>query len=75
MVHPQVVGGGDSLQIWRIAVNILNKEVADSRQGVGPPAWQLGIGLTALHHKKINLLQNVTEGLGPGWILWINDLS
>jgi hypothetical protein len=26
MVRPQVVDGGDSLQIWRVAGNILNKQ-------------------------------------------------
>jgi hypothetical protein len=26
MARPQVVDGGDSLQIWRVAVNILNKQ-------------------------------------------------
>jgi hypothetical protein len=25
MAHPQVVDRGDSLQIWRVAANILNK--------------------------------------------------
>jgi hypothetical protein len=25
MAHPQVVGGGDSLQIWRVTAYILNK--------------------------------------------------
>jgi len=26
MVHPQVAGRGDSLQIWRVARNIMNKQ-------------------------------------------------
>jgi hypothetical protein len=26
MVHPQVADGGDGLQIWRVAANILNKQ-------------------------------------------------
>jgi hypothetical protein len=26
MKHPQVADGGDDLQIWRVAVNILNKQ-------------------------------------------------
>jgi hypothetical protein len=56
MVHPQVVDGRDSLQIWRVAANLLNKEVVDSRQGVGPPAWQLGVGLTGPHHKQNKLV-------------------
>jgi hypothetical protein len=33
MAHPQVVDGGDSLQIWKMAANILNKQ--DSQQGIG----------------------------------------
>jgi hypothetical protein len=28
MACPQVVGGGYSLQIWRVAVNILNKQLS-----------------------------------------------
>jgi hypothetical protein len=27
MAHPWVADGGNSLQIWRIAVNILNKQL------------------------------------------------
>jgi hypothetical protein len=27
MLHPQIVDGGDSLQIGRVAVNILNKQL------------------------------------------------
>jgi len=27
MARPQVVDGGDGLQIWRVAVNILNKQL------------------------------------------------
>jgi hypothetical protein len=26
MAHPQVADGGDSLQIWRVATNVLNKQ-------------------------------------------------
>jgi hypothetical protein len=38
MAHSQVVGGGDDLQIWRVAANILNKQswTADK---CGSPAW------------------------------------
>jgi hypothetical protein len=41
----------------------------------GPPAWELGVGLTTPHHKKIILLRIFTRGLGHGLILWIIDLS
>jgi hypothetical protein len=51
MMHPQAVDGGDSLQIWRVAVNILNKQLQIADMGC-PPAWGLGIGLTTPCHKK-----------------------
>jgi hypothetical protein len=37
----------DALQVWRLTVNILKKPTRG-----GPPAWGLGVGLTAPHHKK-----------------------
>jgi hypothetical protein len=47
MARPQVADGGDVLQFWRAAANILNKQ---SRGG--PPAWGLGVGLTTPHRKN-----------------------
>jgi hypothetical protein len=44
MVQPQIVNGGDGLQIWMVAANI-------SKRG-NPPAWELGEGLTTPHCKK-----------------------
>jgi hypothetical protein len=41
----------------------------------GPPAWELGMRITALHCKKLSLLQNAQKRLELEWILWINDLS
>jgi hypothetical protein len=38
---------------------------------VGHRAWGLGVGLTTPHRKKTNLLQKVTQSLGPGRILWM----
>jgi hypothetical protein len=66
MAHPQVLDGGDGLQIWRVAANILNKQPLTRD---GPPAWGLGVGLTTPCHKKIRLLRNVKKGLGLGQIL------
>jgi hypothetical protein len=69
MARPQVADGGDSLQIWRVAANILNKQSRtagtgwSSSLGVGP-------GLTAPHRKTPNLLSNVLKSLGRGRILW-----
>jgi hypothetical protein len=37
-----------------------------------PPAWELGVGLTASHLKKISLLRNVTKGLGLGRIFLVD---
>jgi hypothetical protein len=54
MVHPQVADGGDSLQIWRLAANILNKQswAADrwwsSSFGVGR-----GANTPPPHHKPL----------------------
>jgi hypothetical protein len=47
MACPQVVDGGEGLQIWRGAANILNKQwwTADKR-------WSSSLGLTTPHHKK-----------------------
>jgi hypothetical protein len=38
-----------------------------------PPAWGLSMGLTTLHHKKINMIENINIRLRFGWIPWIND--
>jgi hypothetical protein len=39
MVHPQVADGGDGLQIWRVAVNILNKQSCTADRG-----WSSSLG-------------------------------
>jgi hypothetical protein len=51
MARPQVVDGGDGLQIWRVAANILTKQSRTADKG-GPPAWGLGVGLATPHRKK-----------------------
>ena len=58
----QAAHGGDSLQQWRVATNIINnqrqtaKTEWHSRNGVG---WQ-----------KTRMLHNITTGFGLKWILW-----
>jgi hypothetical protein len=49
MVRPQVADGGDSLQIWRVGENILNKQLWTADKG-----WSssLGVGLTTPRRKK-----------------------
>jgi hypothetical protein len=51
MVHPWVVDGGESLPLWRVAANILNKQswTADKECSC---ILRLGEGLTTSHHKK-----------------------
>jgi len=51
MAHPWIVDGGDGLNIWMVAVNILNQQSQIADKG-GPPAWGLGKGLKKPHHKK-----------------------
>jgi hypothetical protein len=67
MARPQVADG-DGLQIWRVAANILNKQSRTADKGVGR-------GANNSSPSKISLLRKITRSLGPGWILWINDLS
>jgi hypothetical protein len=73
MACPQVADGGNGLQIWRIAANILNKQ-SQMADGGGPSALELGRGLTNLHHKNSNLLRNISQSLGPGQIVWLRVL-
>jgi hypothetical protein len=44
MAHPQVADGGDGLQIWKVAANILNKQSWTADKGC--PS-NLGVGLVA----------------------------
>jgi len=38
-IQPQAVDGGDGLQIWRVAANVLNKQAWTANKGV---IFQLG---------------------------------
>jgi hypothetical protein len=42
-VRPQVADRADGLQIWRVAANILNKQLQTTDSG-GTPAWGVGWG-------------------------------
>jgi hypothetical protein len=56
-VGPQVADGGDSLHIHRIPANVLNKQLRNIDKG-----WSCVLrvyeGLTPLHRKRVNMLQN-----------------
>jgi len=63
IAHPQVADGGeDSFHIWRVAVNILNKQfrtVDNGRSSI----LVVGRGAKTLRRKN-SFLRNVTQGLG-----------
>jgi hypothetical protein len=44
MARPQVVDGGDGLQIWRVAVNVLSKKSRRTEKGW---SFSLGVGRVA----------------------------
>jgi hypothetical protein len=48
-------GRRNGLQIWRVAVNILNNNRGQPTRG-GPPAWGLGEVVTAPYCKKLIML-------------------
>jgi hypothetical protein len=51
MARPQVEGGGDGSQIWKVVANTLKKQSRRADKG-GPPGWGLGVGLTTPHLKN-----------------------
>jgi hypothetical protein len=46
MARSQVADGGDSLQFWRVAANMLNKQSRTADKG-----WSSSLGLTTNHKK------------------------
>jgi hypothetical protein len=70
MVHPQLADRGDGPQMWRVAVNILNKPSWTVDRG-----WSSSLGVgwgltTPPHHKTSNLLGTRPQCLGPERIIW-----
>jgi hypothetical protein len=51
MARPQVADGGNTLQVWRVAANILNKQSRAADKGWSS-SLGLGVGLTTPHRKK-----------------------
>jgi len=64
MVCLRFADGGDGLQMWRVAVNMLNKQsqTADKRRLSGLGIWW---GSNSPSPLKISFYGNVTQGLGP----------
>jgi hypothetical protein len=72
MAPPEVAGGGDDFEILKVVGNILNKQLWTADKGCS----NLEVGRWAKNSpQKRNPLRNVTNCLGLGRILWINDLS
>jgi len=58
MACPWVVDGGDSLQIWRVAICWMSSH---RQVSIGPlPAWELSRGLTMPHHKNQHAMKCCT---------------
>jgi len=55
MARPQVVDGGDGLQILGVAANISDESRGQPKRG-GPLAWGLDEVLTTPHRKRKSLL-------------------
>jgi hypothetical protein len=70
MACPQVVGGGDSLQIWRLAANILNKQSCAAKTGWSP-AWGVGHGANKLLTVKYKLVTECHKG-PQNWIDYLD---
>jgi hypothetical protein len=51
VARPQVADGGNGLQIWRVAANILNKQSRTVDKGLSS-SLGLGVGLRTPHRKK-----------------------
>jgi hypothetical protein len=71
MARPQVADGGDGLQIWRVAANILNKQSRTADKGWSS-SLGVGCGEKTPRLKKKFSLRNFTKGLVLGRILWVN---
>jgi hypothetical protein len=63
MARPQVADGGEDLQLWRVAANILNKQSRTADNG-WPSSLEDGRGITTPHRKKetsYEMLQRASE--------------
>jgi hypothetical protein len=65
--HPQVADGGDGVELWKLAADILIKQSWTVDKG-----WSSRLGA---HRVQMKLLRNVQNSFGIGQIFWINNLS
>jgi hypothetical protein len=69
MAHPQVAGGGDTLQICRAAANMLNKQLQTADKGWST-SLEVGRGSSNLSPLKNKLVTKCHIGLGLGRVLF-----
>jgi hypothetical protein len=69
MVCLRAADGGDGLQKWRVAANILNNQTGQPIR-VRSPIWGLGEGLINRHRKKKELVTKWYKGPRVVRILW-----
>jgi hypothetical protein len=70
MARPQVADGGDALQVWRVAANILNKQSRTPDKG-----WSSSSGVWPLGRPRRRWVDNIKIYLSEiGWdgINWID---
>jgi hypothetical protein len=69
MMCPQVANGGNCLQVWRLAANILSKQLWTTEKGCPSSLW-VGVRLTILHslapahYKKLLRVSDLNEFCG-----------
>jgi hypothetical protein len=51
MAHPQYMDRGEGLQIWKVAMTLLNKQSRHQRR-CGPPVWRSDRVLTTPHCRR-----------------------
>jgi hypothetical protein len=61
MAHSEIAGGV-AVQIWRVTVNVLNKQSWSADRG-GPSAWGVGTGLKTLYSKSLPCQEMLHETL------------
>jgi hypothetical protein len=73
MTRRKVTDGGYGFQLWKVAVNILNKQSRTTNKGCSP---NFGVGRepeTTDRKKTRSFLRNVLKSLGTERILWMKN--
>jgi hypothetical protein len=73
MVRPDVTYGRDSLQIWSVAANVLNKHSKTTDKGWSP-SLEVGWGANSSSSLNITMLRHDAQGLGLWQILCVTTL-